>query len=555
VSPSNAAGSYDAVVIGAGAAGMACAARMTQLGLKVALLGKNSWLGGYSHGFSKDGFYWDHGGHIFLAYRLDGQARQVFQIMGLDKRVKMVPDKHDYRCIFPDESLSIAADISEAADVFAERFPEERDGITRVLLIMESLIDEVDMYVPSFHVQDKPGQRRLLDPIKEQFQRPRLSSGVAPLLRAAKIPGGNLTKYQSWTLSQLLDEHLKSPRLKAYFSQLSAGIGAPPGKLSAVIAGVFFIHALRTQWMPEGGFNTLGVALSAMIEEGGGDVVTDAKVTRITTDAGRVTGVETADGRHFSAKAVISACDARTTYLSMLPADVVPERMRQRLPQMDLSPSIFQVHLGVDMDLEPYRQDIKRLNFVYPYDDIDKAMAQFPAGNVEDAAFFLYVATFHQPEMAPPGKHSLKLEAYTTLGAKGIDWERDKEDIAKVFVRRAEKLIPNLGQHIVTQALRTPLDLYNDTGNSDGAFAGWAFTPELLSRERPSQRSPVPGLYLAGHWTTPTAGVPWVIVSGFNTAGLVSADLGRQRTRSHAIQPAMRGRMEAGGNGTTTRSQ
>src|SRR5690606_34588112 len=131
--------------------GLACAARMGQLGLKVALLEKNEWLGGYSHGFSKDGFYWDHGGHIFLAYRLDGQARQVFQEMGLDKRVKMVPDKHDYRCIFPDESLSISADISEAADVFADRFPEERDGITRVLLIMESLIDEVDMYVPSFH--------------------------------------------------------------------------------------------------------------------------------------------------------------------------------------------------------------------------------------------------------------------------------------------------------------------------------------------------------------------------------------------------------------------
>ncbi len=257
------------------------------MGLKVALLEKNAWLGGYSHGFSKDGFYWDHGGHIFLAYRLDGQARQVFQEMGLDKRVEMVPDKHDYRCIFPDESLSITADISEAADVFAARFPEERDGITKVLLIMESLIEEVDMYVPSFHVQQKPGQRRLLDPIKEQFQRPRLSSSVAPLLRATKIPGGNLTKYQTWTLKQLLDEHLKSPRLKAYFSMLSAGIGANPANLSAVIAGVFFIHALRTQWMPQGGFNTLGVALAEMVQEQGGEVFTNAKVTRITTDAGR----------------------------------------------------------------------------------------------------------------------------------------------------------------------------------------------------------------------------------------------------------------------------
>jgi phytoene dehydrogenase-like protein len=285
--------------------------------------------------------------------------------------------------------------------------------------------------------------------------------------------------------------------------------------------------------MPMGGFGKLGEAMVGMIEEAGGTVVTGAEVTRIHMAEGRVSGVETADGRFFGANAVVSACDARTTFLKMLDPQYVPANLREKLPRMDLSPSIFQVHLGVDMDLEPYRKDIKRLNFIYPYDDIDRAMDNFPNGNVEDAAFFLYVATFHQPEMAPPGQHSLKLEAYTRLNAKGIDWERDKEEIAKVFIRRSEKLIPNLGQHIVTPALRTPVDLQRDTGNSEGAFAGWAFTPELLSRERPSQRTPVPGLYLAGHWTTPTAGVPWVMVSGFNTAGMVIAD-----ARGRKMSPA-----------------
>jgi phytoene dehydrogenase-like protein len=445
----------------------------------------------------------------------------------------MVPDKHDYRCIFPDESLAIPADITEAADIFAQRFPEERDGIARVLLTMESLIDEVDAFVPSFRVAAKPGQRGLLDPAKEQFQRPRLASSAAPLLRALRMPGATLSKYQSRTLTQLLDEHLKDPVLKAYFSQLSAGIGAAPGQLSAVIAGVFFIHALRTQWMPRGGFSALAAALADIVREQGGTILTDAEVTRIETRDGHASGVVTRDGRRFSADAVVSNADARTTLLKMVEPEHIPAELRARLPKMGLTPSIFQVHLGVDMDLEPYRQDLKRLNFVYPYPDIDRAMANFPNGNVEEAAFFLYVATFHQPEMAPPGKHSLKLEAYTTLGATGIDWERDKAEIAKVFIRRAEKLIPGLGDHIVTQALRTPVDLQRDTGNSEGAFAGWAFTPELLSRQRPKQRTPLPGLYLAGHWTTPTAGVPWVTVSGYNTAGMVIADRGK-RTGKHA---------------------
>ncbi len=515
---------FDAIVVGSGAGGLTAALRLAQSGLKTALLEKNAWLGGYSRGFGKDGFYWDHGGHIFLAYRLGAQAREVFQRLQIDQHVEMVPDKHDYRCVFPDESLAIPADITEAADIFAQRFPEERAGIERVLMIMERMIDEVDLFVPSFNVPNKPGKRGMLDPIKEQFQRPRLGGVVAPLLGATHAPGATLTKYQNRTLTQLLDEHLVSPRLKAYFSQLSAGIGAAPGELSAVIAGVFFIHALRTMWMPHGGFSKLADGLAEMFQEAGGQIFTDSEVGRVVVEDGHVVGVETVDGRRFHATSVVSNADGRRTLLDMVEPRYLPAELRERVARMALTPSIFQVHLGIDMDLEPYRANIQRLNFIYPHDNIDVAMANFANGNVEEAAFFLYVATFHQPEMAPPGMHSLKLEAYTRMHSKGIDWERDKEELARVFIRRAEALIPGLSQHIVTQALRTPLDLHRDTGNSDGAFAGWAFTPELLSRARPTQRTPLPGLYMAGHWTTPTAGVPWVMVSGYNTAGMVIAD-------------------------------
>ncbi len=520
---------YDAIVIGSGAAGLTCATSLAQAGLRILLVEKNEWVGGYSHGFSKDGFYWDHGGHIFLGYRLGGQARTVFQRLKLDQRLEMVPDQHDYRCIFPDDSLAIPAEMTAAADLLAERFPDERDGIARVLLTMERMIDDVDAFVPAFRVAQRPGERRLLDPVFEQFQRPRLGNLAGRLGQSVGLPGSTLLKYQTRTLTDLLNEHLRSPRLKAYFSMLCVGIGASPSRLSAIIAGVFFIHALRTMWMPRGGFGKVGEALADMFQEQGGTLLTGSEAVRILVEDGRAAGIETLDGRRFRARAVVSACDARRTFLQMLEPQHVPVELRERLPRMALTPSIFQVHLGVDMDLEPYRSQLKRLNFIYPYDDIDRAMANFPAGNVEEAAFFLYVATFHQPEMAPPGKHSLKLEAYTTLHSKGIDWERDKEKIGDIFIRRAEQLIPDLGKHIVTRVHRTPLDLQRDTGNAEGAFAGWSFSPELLSRGRPYQRTPVPGLYLAGHWTTPSAGVPWVMLSGYNTAAMVLGDLRRPR--------------------------
>lgn len=534
---SNGAGQhYDTIVFGSGAGGLTCATTLAHHGLRTALLEKNDWYGGYAHGFGKDGFYWDHGGHIFLAYRLGKQAREVFQRLQLNERIEMVPDQHDYRCVFPDESMELPAEISAAADVMAERFPEERDGIARLFLTMERMIDEVDLLVPAFRVAARPGERKLVDPLLEQFQRPRLGDLAAPFARMVRMPGQTLLKYQNRTFKDLLDDHVQDPLLKAYCSMLCVGIATPPAELSAVIAGVFFVHSLRTMWMPRGGFGKLAETLAEMFQELDGTLETGAEVTRVLVEDGRAVGVETADGRRFTADAVVCASDAKRLFLELLPPDVVPGSLRKRLPGMKTTPAFFQVQLGVDMDLEPYRERIKRLNFIYPYPDIDRAMANFPNGNVEEAAYYLYVATFHQPEMAPPGKHSLKLECPTRLDSKGIDWERDKGSIADTFISRTEAIIPGLAKHVVVREIRTPLDLQRDTGNSEGAFAGWAFTPELLTRARPRQRTPVPGLYMAGHWTMPTAGVPWVMVSGYNTAGMVYADLrsGRSFRRAGA---------------------
>jgi prolycopene isomerase len=52
------------------------------------------------------------------------------------------------------------------------------------------------------------------------------------------------------------------------------------------------------------------------------------------------------------------------------------------------------------------------------------------------------------------------------------------------------------------------------TGNPKGSAYGWEQTPEQSGIRRLNIKTPVPGLYLAGHWTMPGGGIAGVVTSG-----------------------------------------
>jgi phytoene dehydrogenase-like protein len=346
---------------------------------------------------------------------------------------------------------------------------------------------------------------------------------VGRLPGLSNFPGGALLRYQTRTYAELLDDHLRDPRLKSYFAVLSAGIGTGPSQLSAVVAAIFFSRALDSMWFPKGGFGAIASGLVANAEKHGATIITDTAVQRIVVVRGRAAGVETQDGRQFSASTVVSAADARRTLLDWIEPRHVPRRWRRRLPEMALTPSVLQVELGLDVDISRHVSDLERLNLVYPDHDVDSAVSSLSRGDIEHSALMLFVPTTTEPSMAPPGCSTMKIEVLTDQVSGGIDWQRQRDHLADALIRRVEQFVPGLREHIVTRVVHTPADLEAATGSSAGAYAGWAYTPELLS-DRPPQRTWLKGLYLCGQWTKPAAGVPWVILSGYNTAAMVLAD-------------------------------
>jgi prolycopene isomerase len=56
------------------------------------------------------------------------------------------------------------------------------------------------------------------------------------------------------------------------------------------------------------------------------------------------------------------------------------------------------------------------------------------------------------------------------------------------------------------------------TRNSDGAIYGWALAPDQVGPGRPANETPLPGLWLAGHWAQPGGGIYGVVTSGLTAA-------------------------------------
>jgi len=64
----------------------------------------------------------------------------------------------------------------------------------------------------------------------------------------------------------------------------------------------------------------------------------------------------------------------------------------------------------------------------------------------------------------------------------------------------------------------SPATMQRYTQNHQGAAYGWNVTPAQVGPARVQNKSPINGLYFAGHWTSPGGGVYGVSVSGVQAA-------------------------------------
>ena len=492
---------YDAVIIGSGLGGLSCAAAFARQGFKPLVLEQHYVPGGYATTFQRSGgFEFDVSLHSTSVGERGGIHNLIPGFPEI-KDVEFVPHPNLYRAIYPDYDLRVPQkDIPAYTKMLKNYFPDEEQGIDGIIEDMSGVAGDIRKLASA------KGQ---VDMSNFPFEFP------------------YLFKCYSKTWGELVDSHIKNPKLKTIVSSLWGYYGLPPSKLASIY------YALPTiDYLENGGYYAKGKsqkisdAFVTFIEERGGKVMLRNRVKQILVKDHSAYGVETEDGKHYTGRVVISNANAYDTFHTMMDEG---EYLKDYLAKMDkytVSLSIFQVFLGLNKDLVR-KNGITDTEIMYSTEyDIESDFQAAVNAVVENSGFGLTLYDNIYKGYSPEGKNTVNitvLQGYDHWKKYEADYWKgnkasyviEKNRMAHILIDKVEKtLMPGLSEAIEIMEIGSPLTNVRFTGNYRGAMYGWDQTLDNSNPRRLPHTTPIKDLYLAGAWTKPGGGYTGVIWSG-----------------------------------------
>jgi phytoene dehydrogenase-like protein len=522
---------YDAIVIGAGHNGLTNAAYLAKAGLDVLVLERNSYIGGatVSRELHTD---WKYSNCSYVCSLLRPELARDLEL-----------PRHGLQVV----PYGGGVTLMENGDHYGSYSEHDR----QLQEIKRHSVRDANAY--ERYEADVMKQTRLIRPFllrtppDPTSMKPRDLKELAVLAKAFTEMGetGLADTLRFWTMSigDFLDEYFESDVVKAALAG-SGIIGTALGVYSPGTAYVLLHHYMGDvdgsvgAWgFARGGMGAVSDALAASFQSYGGEIRCDSNVDQIIVKNGRAKGVALKDGTEFYADTVVSNLDPKRTFLDImaesdLPADVVKKaknfKIRGSSGKVNIALDGLPIFDGIDPNSplmvgeKHFSDSLERMERAYD-DWKDETWSK-------DPYLDMLIPSLIDPTLAPPGKHMMSVFVqYAPPKINGGEWtSEDKEAFGQTVIDQIGKYSPNFKDLILHAEVRTPQDIENEVGLTEGNIFMGELTFDQLLFNRPfpgyaQYRGPVKGMYMCSSGTHPGGGV--MAAPGANAAREILMDL------------------------------
>jgi phytoene dehydrogenase-like protein len=518
---------YDAVIVGGGHNGLISAAYLARAGLRTLVLEQNPYLGGATSTVEAvPGFRFSQMSYVVSLLRPEiirelELPRHGLEILPLDGTFTPLPEgtasrlgargPGDYVWRVNDHGRTVR-ELRRWSLSDAEAYEE----YGQLMVDMARFIKPILGIVPPDPTGNDP--RGLLP----------LGGLLRDFGRLSERQQAVFVQLMTMSAADFLDQWFETDPLKATMSA-SGIIGTYLGIRSPGTAYVLLHHymgeidgAFRAWGIPRGGTGGISEAIGSAARANGAEIRMEARVARITTDDGGVTGVVLDSGEEIPASIVLASTDIRRTFLELLEPGTLEPAFEDEVRRFKFRGSSGKVNLAVDrlpdfsclpgegehlrgaMSLSPSTEEMEQA-----YDD-----AKYGRWSRRPYVDMI-IPTLVDPSMAPPGKHVISCfvqYAPYHLAPELGSWDDNREAFGDTVVDRIAEFAPGIRDIIIGRQVLTPLDIERITGLSEGNIFQGELTLEQLFFNRPVPgwarfRTPVRDLWLCGSATHPGGGI------------------------------------------------
>lgn len=522
---------YETIVVGGGMAGLTSAAYLCRNGLSTLLVEKGDKTGGLVNTFWHQGFAFDSG---IRAFENSGILFPMLKSLGINieftKNPVSIGIENQWLKLVSRDSLQ------NYASMLTTLFPDNAEDIARI----EGEIKKVMVYMDVLYGIENP---LFLENMRDMKY---ITNTLLPWLFRYQVnirKASRLNEPIYEYLKQFTDNNALIDMIAQHFFKET------PSFFALSYFGLYLDYCY-----PLGGTGILPKKMTEYINSAGGEILTGTTATQVDPQKHEIT---LSDGQVLRYKKLIWAANQKTLYTITKGANT-PEVEKQRLLANESigGDSILTLFMGVNLDKGYflgrcgahafYTPNTEGLTSLTDWKEAAKggndSLLDWVGSYLERTTYEISCPVLRDESLAPEGKTGVIVSTLMDYGLVSffsdlVEYEAFKQYCVQKITHVFEtSLFPGLPENTLFSLCATPLTIERETGNSQGAITGWAFTNLKMPAENRfrkiarSTKTPIEDIIQCGQWTFSPSGLPVSILTGKLAADSVCNTLKGKKT-------------------------